>query len=245
MMMSKELHVRVRGRRALFTRPEYRTERMSNVTNSHAGWESILCQVIGHKGCRYQIERVAFLFQPRFFTITANELQSFGSGRKPLDTESQGTRTLRTSTVLAGKKRRIVHEEREQEVSGVDFVVSFRLLTPEDKYLDMLLNRLRNGNYYGTQPYLGVREFPCRLDRVEDFRSLSYPLNIPDMIQHPDGLKTVNYSERLGICFFGTDWDDPPSHPNYFATLEVKGGIIQYPTWAEVRKFGYKRDNAA
>lgn len=241
-MQTSKLHVRVRAKRALFTRPEYRTERMTNVTASQAGWEGVFNQVMGHKGCRYKIEEAKFLFYPRYFSITGNELQSFGSGRAPVDTEKK--RTLRTSTVLAGKRRRILDDDwgDEREVSGVDYILTLRLITPAEKYFDMLLSRLKKGNYYGTQPFLGMREYPCRLDLIEDPGAINYPLDIPDLVAHSDGFKTVPYSERLGLCFYGTDWDDP-LHPNYFTALDIKDGVVKYPTWEQVRREGIKREN--
>jgi len=235
--------MRARGKHGLFTAAPFRTERMSCLIPSHGGVEGILSQINSHKGCRYKILELALLFYPRYFSVTRNELQSFGTGKAPINVDLQKNRTLRTTTLLAGKPRKMMNEFGEEEiVSGVDYIVTFQILAPDIKYITMFESRLRNGKFYGTQPYMGMREFSARLDPVEDFRSISYPLN-QKMIEHPNGLRTANVNENLGISFYGTDWDDP-AHPNYFAPLEVVKGIVKYPSWSEVRKLGIKREAA-
>ena len=244
---SERMHVRVRGPYALFTRPEYRTERVSSIVGSHAAWEGLLSQVMGHRGCRFLIERVGFLFVPRYVSFTSNEIHSFGSGRRPVNTQKD--RTLRTSTFVAGKKRLCKAFDGFDELcAGVDYLLTFRFSYPEappprrHKYLDILESRLRSGRNYGTHPYLGMRELACAIEPVTDLRAIFYPeITLAD---HPDGLRTADFSETLGLSFYGTDWDDS-RRPNYFAPLDVVRGIVRYPSWSEVRKIGIKRENAA
>lgn len=237
-------HIRASGRMACFTRPEFRTERLSNVVGSSDAWSGLLSQIQGHPGTRYQIESVALLFQPRWVNHTANEISDFGTGRGPINTED--VRTLRTTSYIAGNRRtirrNILGDLIESEVAGVDYLVSFRLAAPRQRFKDfkdMLNRRLRNGHYW-RQPYLGLRELTAMVEPVKDFGDLEYPSNT-QLVEHPNGLKTADYSAQLGLCFFGIDWDDP-THPYYFAPLEVKRGIVQYPTWAEVRRLGIRRE---
>lgn len=234
-MRSDLIHVRIRGRAACWTRAEYRTERLSNVVGSHAAFEGLLSQIMGHKPCRYLIERVGLLFEPRRLPMTGNEIKDFGNGHRQVHTELE--RTLRTTALMAGKLR----EVEGKRVAGVDYVVSFRLNYSEIQYLKTLMARLNNGHYWG-QPCLGQRDYPARVEHLGDLRKVSYP-GIP-LYEHPNGLKTFDHNERLGLCFYGTDWDDP-RHPNYFATLDVVHGLVRYPSWSEVREVGIKRERAA
>jgi hypothetical protein len=206
----------------------------------------MLSQVQGHKPCLYVIKRVALLFEPRWFSETSNEIASFGSGRGPIDVDAKGVHTQRTTNLLAGKKRKV----EGRVVAGVDYVVTFHLLCPEIKYLNMTLSRLRSGRYYGDHPFLGIRGLAARLDLIADLRDITYPTRADDdspevrLVEHRNGQKSIDRSERLGLCFYGTDWDDP-KRPNYFAPLDMKRGIIEYPSWDEVRKLGIKREAAA
>lgn len=239
---SETMHVRVRGSYACFTRPECRTERFSNVVPSMSGWDGLLSRIQGHPGTRYQTERVGLLFFPRLVPVASNEVKHHGGSKDtgPIDVLRDSTHTLRTSMLLAGNQRTIRDPlwDTEEKVSGVDYLVSFRVLATEKKYADMTRDRLRNGHYNGM-PYLGIAKFPALVERVENFDSLSYPTDMP-LVTHPDGMKTADYSAPLGLCFYGTDWDDP-ARPNYFAPLTIQRGVVVYPTWAEVKKLGIKR----
>jgi hypothetical protein len=245
-MESEEIHVRVRGKRQCHAKPEYKTERVSSIVASHSAHEGLLCQIMGHPGCRYHVSYTALLFHPRTISEMGNEVADFGDGSHPVNLNAKGVRTQRTTTYVAGKARRFKRSvdgvEFEETVAGVDWVIAFKLNYPEPQYLKMLWARLRNGNYYGDQPYLGMRELVASVELVSDFSKMEYPVDTEGWVTHPNGLKTVDYSSELGLSFYGTDWEDP-KHPNYFAYLKVEHGIVRYPTWAEVRALGIKREN--
>jgi hypothetical protein len=230
----------------MYTAAQWRSERHSSVMGSHAAYEGLLSQVQGHRGCRYVIERVGMLFEPRYLTMTSNEISNFGTGREIVNTEK--VRTLRTSTLLAGKVRK-VHDDFygvDRKDAGVDYVVTFRLSVPPgcQRYIDRTIDRLGNGaqGFHGTQPYLGMREYPARVDLIEDLRRLSYPDIATEV--HPDGLRTVSHNADMGIVFFGTDWDNP-ARPNYFAPMRITRGIAMFPAWPEVRRFAIMREASA
>lgn len=232
MPLGRDMYARVRGRRACYTRPEYRTERYSNLVPSVSGWDGQFSQILNKKGVRYHILWVGLLFHPRWMTMTANEVKDFGNGSRPIDTEK--VRTLRTTTLLTGQGR-----------SGVDFVAAFRIGAPDNeqllKFVGMFDRRIKNGHFNG-RPYLGMADFPGDIESVERLGGINYPVDVP-LIDHGNGLRTVDYSAKLGICFYGTDWHDP-KHPNYFAPLDVDRGIVRYPSWDEVRRMGIRRDAA-
>lgn len=231
-------HVRVSGYMACFTQPALRMERVSNVVPAAAAWDGILSCVMGHKGARYHIEQAALLFEPRRQTITSNEISDFSTWK----------RTLRTSSVIAGNRRTIRKRGYDDEIvetvtAGVDYIVSFRLVAPDsefDKLDEMLARRLSNG-HHRHPAYLGSSDHRATVMPVESFTDVEYPIDMP-LVEHGNGLKTADYSERLGNCFYGIDWEDQRhEHPYYFAPLDVKRGIVRYPSWDEVRKLGIWR----
>lgn len=262
-------HVRVRGPYACFTRPEFRTERFSSVIPSHSAWEGMFSQIMGKKGSRYHIRRVAMLFHPRWFPCTSQEILSFGKTEGPVNANAQ--RTLRTTSLLGGRSRRIAPMVPYQDIgrsegtprrgtllrrpgleesTGVDYIVSFQLetrfslkelkkegkdpYTEATKRFEMLQRRLENGHYRG-QPSLGLRELKATIHPVWDLNDIVYPEM--DLVDHPElGLKAAPYSAYLGLHFFGTDWD-AEGKPNYFYPLSINDGIIEYPTWDEVRQY--------
>lgn len=247
MHTSNPYHARMQAKFACFTRPEFRTERLTNVVGSVSAYEGALRQVMGHRGTTYLIDQVALLFQPRFVPVTANEVKDFGHGHG-INTED--CRTLRTTTLLAGNRRKIKQCLFDQKVTkdfaGVDFVVTYRLATETredfDKFRQMHDRRMTSGRYF-RQPYLGLREYPALLEPVFSFKDLDYPEDM-EMYTHPNGLKTVDLNQDLGLTFYGTDWLDPQK-PNYFAPLKVEHGIVKFPSWEEVRQLGIRREGPA
>lgn len=238
-------HVRITAPRACFTRPEHRVERFSSVVGSAGAWEGILSQVMGHRGVRYEIERVALLFRPRWLTMASNEQKEFDPC-VPVDGKH---RTLRTTVKLAGEPRTVVvtdffGNKVKRHDAGVDYLLSFRVSAPSPKELgiltNMLLRRLKNGGHY-RQAYLGIRDCSnVNIERVKSFADLDYPEGVP-LVEHEDGLRAVDYSADLGISFYGEDYDDQPAKPYYFAPLSVVRGVVRYPTWQEVRSLGIRR----
>ena len=243
-LASHPRHVRVIGRMACFTRPEFRMERYSNVVGSTSAWEGLLNAVMGHRPVRFDIESVALLFYPRWETHTINEISNFGDGWNPIDVTAR--RTLRTTSFVVGNRRvlrrRGAYDDgpAERLFSGVDYVVTFRVSAPAgefNKLNGMTDRRLKNGHFW-RQPYLGQRELPAIVEPVDSFTDITYP--DMQLVEHASGLRTADYSAHLGLCFYGIDWDDP-AHPYYFFPLEVRRGIVTYPTWDEVRRHGVRR----
>lgn len=249
-VFSTERLVRVRGRRACFTDPAFRTERFSAVIPSVSGWEGILSQIMGHKGTRYHVTWAALLFKPRWHTVTSNELSTFGAGRLPIDTMAPRVRTLRATSFLAGNLR--TYQESsiwskkpvKRQDSGVDYVACFRMSAPASEFSkldDILARRLKNGHFW-RQPYLGIRECGAFVEQVEDLSSVNYPEM--DLVSHANGVRAADVKINLGFSFYGTDWSDSRA-PNFFYPMEIQRGLLIYPSWEEVRKLGIRQDVAS
>ncbi len=249
-------HVRVLGKAACFTRPEFRTERFSSVVPSVSAVEGLLSQVMGHKGARYEPESIGLLFQPRYLSLTGNEVRDFGDGTHAINTEDR--RTLRTTVHVAGNRRFIKvpqfasKELRWQEFAGVEFILNFRLAADDVDYPklnNMLHSRLRNGHFW-RQPYLGMSSLTAQIEPVASFSDLTYPEVRSDgqrvpmpMYTHANGLRTADYDADLGLSFYGIDWNDPKRY-FYFAPMQVRHGVLKYPTWDEVRALGIRREGS-
>jgi hypothetical protein len=115
-------------------------------------------------------------------------------------------------------------------LTNPDYLVEFSLVLtgkskrPEDtleKYYAMFLRRAKRGQAE-RHPVLGITECPARLDLVADHDLAALPA-------------PVDWTEDLGISFFGADWDEGL---NYFYPLKINKGVLEYPSWNEVRSFG-------
>lgn len=195
---------------ALWTAVGLRSERATQTMGSHEAWRNFLRRILGKWSVNYRISHVEILKKGTRQAMTSNELAFDGVGLKPVDIAKQ--RTQRT-TVFLRNVEYVVHFE-----TGLD---AYRA-GPEDnigKILSMAESRFGKGKQ-DRAPYLGVRECGAKWERVEDRSALPQP---------------ERFDEDLGIAFYGTDWRN---ELNYFCPLEIKGGVMRYPTWDEVREFG-------
>jgi CRISPR-associated protein Cas5d len=210
------IRLRLRGRYACWTSVAHRSERYSSTLPSHEALRGVLRRILGKFAVTYHVERVLLLSEPKREAITSNELKFNNVGFKPV-LSVNGQHTQRTTVFIRDP----------------DYLVEFRIaLTananrPEDtleKYNAMFLRRASRGQQE-RRPVLGTTECPARIDLITDEDLSSLP-------------KPVNWSENLGISFYGTDWDAGLNGLNYYHPMEIRQGILRYPTWDQVKRFG-------
>lgn len=216
-------YVRIQGVKACWSRPEFKTSRVSSLIPSYSAANGLLSAFLSHKGVSYSIEKLGLLTYPQIINITTNEIGNFGTGKRT---------PIKTSALF-----------------DVDYWMSFRLRAPSfeevRKYSNMLEARLpliksdeddltRMGGIWSRVPYLGLREYTGKVQRVlpDDIRKLP-----GKFVQHNDGMKAVNFTKELGICFFGTDYQ---THTNYFVPMSIEKGVVEYPSFTEVKNLNIK-----
>lgn len=219
-------YVRVQGELACFSRPEFKTGRVSSIVPSHSAANGILSAFLSHHGVSYSIKQIGLLFYPQLTNITTNEVNNFSIGG--------------TASIDVDHRRTQINT---QALCDVDYWMSFRVVSnspPEVlKYSNMFNSRLplikpgeddlaRVGGVWSRMPYLGLREYVGHVKRInsEEIKSLD-----GDFVTHDDGMKSVDFSTDLGITFFGTDYE---SNKNYFIPIKVDRGVVRYPSWKEV-----------
>ncbi len=95
---------------------------------------------------------------------------------------------------------------------------------PQDnlpKFVKMWKSRTKQGQWY-EQPRFGLRECTAFYEPFEG--------ELPP---------AANVSENLGLSYYGTDWEDP-ENPPYYIPMAVNQGIIRYPSWDDVRRYGLR-----
>src|SRR5262249_52646517 len=88
-----------------------------------------------------------------------------------------------------------------------------------DKYNAMFTQRMRNGQQW-RQMYFGIRECMATLELHNGPLPPAVPL-----------------TQHLGISYYGMDFDDAEP-PRYFAPLDMVDGVVEYPSWRQVRALG-------
>jgi len=200
--------IRASGPFAMWTPPAFRSERHSQIIGSHDAGVGLFRGIMGHLAVNWFVTEVHILAEPRYIIITQNELKFNGPG--PYTHEKQHTQ--RTNVYLRNVDYLFIgHMELSSNANP-----------PEDtipKFDKMFAERAKRGRQR-RQVYFGIRECMALVELHEG------PLP-----------KAIDLTQDLGLSYFGTDFTDP-RQPQYFAPLQVKRGVVHYPSWEEVKKWG-------
>jgi CRISPR-associated protein Cas5d len=176
-----EVAVRVWGRFACFTRPEYATERVSYPVITPPAAVGVLSSIFWKPEFDWIITRIWVLAEPHWVSMTRNEVKSRARLGGRIDVLED--RTQRHNLFLR----------------DVDYVIfarpSLRPNTsdPIAKYRDQFRRRVERGAFF-TPPYLGLREYVASFGPVDPTATQPHPgLTIPigpmslDLGYHGDG----------------------------------------------------------
>jgi CRISPR-associated protein Cas5d len=207
--------VRVRGEYACFTRPEFKTERVSYEVITPSAARGVLEAVLWKPAIRWHIRRILLLARPRFVQFKRNEVTSrasVGVAQKVMrsghshDYYADDDRAQRNTLALRDVDYAIEAEFRMTERRG-----------PEDnpnKFDDMFRRRLEKGQLH-MQPYLGCREFTAR---VEAYDGTPPPLE--------------NETRDLGLMLHDLRYSAAGNQPVFFEA-RLERGAIEVPEWEE------------
>lgn len=146
-MSHAEIAVKVWGEYALFTRPEFKSERVSYQVITPSAARGLLEAIFWKPQIRYEIRRIGVLRLGSFTAILRNEIGQ-RQGTKPILVED--VRQQRASLVLRDVAY-LIHAE---------IVLQPWESEPVAKYVAQFARRIVRGQYHHT-PYLGTREFSC------------------------------------------------------------------------------------
>jgi len=168
--MGYGINIRVRGKYALFTRPEMKVERVSYDVITPSAARGIIEAIYWKPAIRWVIDKIHVLREIEFTNIRRNEVSDKVSTDKALQ-------------IMKGSNERFylaATEKRQQRASmvlrDVDYVIQAHFeLVPEkagpddteEKHYNIILRRLRKGQYF-SPPCLGTREFGARVELIED-----------------------------------------------------------------------------
>ena len=168
--MSYGFTVEIAGNYALFSRPEFKAERVSYDVITPSAARGILEAVMWRPAFRYIIDEIAVCEPICFENIRRNEL----NGKIPYSLTATAAGGLKNGTLYAA-----AGDDRAQRAARVLRRVCYLVTAHfemtskagegdnEGKFAEMIKRRLRNGQSFHT-PYLGCREFPARVRLVEE-----------------------------------------------------------------------------
>lgn len=213
--MTTGVRVRVWGDFALFSRPEFKAERVTYDVMTPSAARGILECIHWKPAIRWAIDRIHVLKPIRLDTVRRNEV----SKKLPFPTARRAAQGDETELVL------FVDEERQQRASlllrNVEYVIDAHFeMTPEagpedhpGKHADMARRRIARGQCV-QQPCFGCREFPAFFEAVAPEIRLSPPAGLTG-------------SRDLGWMLQDIDFADDAT-PHFFRA-ELIDGILAIP----------------
>lgn len=216
-MKLPQVHVRLRGEFALFTRPEAKVERMSYPIITPSAARGAVEAVMWKPEMRYVVERIVVFQPPKFQTIKRNEV----SKKVPATFVRWPDANRADGEIFADRDRQ---QRNALVLCGVDYVVTVRIeLTPKakepadsvGKYVGMLARRLESGQCY-TTPYLGCREFPADAD-----------LATGD--ERPDPALADRLTQDFGLILHDIEYGADGRRRAHFFHAKMVAGVIDVP----------------
>jgi len=212
--MGYGITIRVRGPYALFTRPEMKAERVSYDMITPSAARGLIEAIYWKPAIRWVIDKIHVLREIEFTNIRRNEvslkasvdnaLQAMRGSQKPLYISVVDTRQQRASMVLKDVDYIIeAHFEKVEKQWGER--------DTEEGHYNITLRRLRQGQYFHA-PCLGTREFPAKVELIEDGSAIP---------------KSSLVGERdLGWMLYDLDFSNPRDIRPLFFHAVLKDGVL-------------------
>lgn len=212
-MLVGSYKIRVRGAFAIFTRPEFKVERVSYELITPSAARGIFEAVLWKPAIWWHIRKVSLLNEMRFIQFKRNEVNKRASTRNAL-------RTMRTGLVFDSYANDDRAQRNAMILRDVDYAIEAEMIMtqrrgPADnprKFDEMFRRRLEKGQFY-TPPYLGCREFAAV---VEPY--LGQPL--PLATENRD-LGLMLHDIRYGVF----------KNEAIFFNARIERGVMEIPAW--------------
>lgn len=203
----------ITGEYALFTRPEFKIERVSYDVITPSAARGILEAVYWKPAIRYVIDKIHVYNEPTFTNIRRNEISSKISSADALALMKKSPSAkgyLATKEYIQQRASLILRDVHY--VIEAHFEMSGNCSDKEDerpeKHYNIMLRRLKNGQCF-HQPCLGCREFPAVVRLLDQVPASSLT-----------GIKD------LGFMLYDLDFTDKENVlPMYFRAI-MENGVI-------------------
>lgn len=196
-----QLTLKVWGDRALFTRPEFKTEQVTYDVITPSAAKGVVEAIFWKPEIRYDVTQIGVLKPIKKGSILRNMIKSRQSERvaqKGGVITIEGDRTQRHALILLDVAY-LITVKLSLEPHATD---------PLAKYCEILRRRISKGQCF-QQPYFGCREFVAYFDFPEE-----------------DDRPLTNLSTELGLMLHSVNFNDTEAQPRFFrATL--RQGVME------------------
>lgn len=162
--------VEIWGDYGLFTRPEFKVERVSYDIITPSAARGIIEAVYWKPAIKYVIDKIHVYNEPEFTNIRRNEVSekiSASSMKSLMVGNAKERGYLVTSEVIQQRASLVI--KRPHYIIEAHFEMTNQAgeSDTKEKHYNIILRRLRKGQFY-HMPCFGCREFPANIKLVED-----------------------------------------------------------------------------
>ena len=210
------VQLEVWGDYALFSRLEFKSERVSYDVMTPSAARGILEAIFWHPGLVWRVDRIHVCAPIRFANIRRNEIKTTISARNVKTVMEKGGEApyIAASENIQQRAAMVLRDVRY--VIDAHFDMTERAAPGDNpgKFQEMITRRMEKGQCY-HMPYFGTREFPVSFAPCR-----AYP-PCPALLR----------GERdLGYMLWDLDYSDPADIRPLFFRACMRDGIIQVPT---------------
>jgi len=200
------------GDYALFTRPEFKVERVSYDVITPSAARGIVEAIYWKPAIKYVIDKIHVFNEPEFTNIRRNEMSEkiLASDVKQLIEGNKNAKGYISSTDCIQQRASMV-------LKNVHYILEFHFeLTDKagesdtvEKHYNVALRRMRKGQFY-YMPCFGCREFPANFRLIEN--------DIP--------ASTLKGERDLGYMLYDMDFSDKENITPMFFRAKMLDGVI-------------------
>lgn len=214
----EELRIEVWGPFACFTRPELKTERVSYKVMTPSAARNILQAIYWHPGVNYEITAIKVMKPVQFIQMKRNELKSKISPTTVLSAVRQNKSMYLNSDKDIMQRSSLILKDVHYIIHAKIVIHPEQFKTDEERIMleniynktkNLLIKRTRNGQCL-SQPYFGIKEYPCNFRLIEKDEK-TYPMPI---------------TEDLGIMLYDLNYKNPENIIPVFFHATIRNGIM-------------------
>ncbi len=197
------VRLQVSGAEAVFTRPEFTSERLSYPVMTPTAAIGLLSSVFWKPQIRWVVEQVDVLARGRWVNLRRNEVAV------PITRDAVKQRYLDADSNVQQRMTTMLRDVRYRIHAQVWVHPDARDQDPA-KWRDQFHRRVRRGQTFRT-PFLGMRE--CHAD-----------------IEQLDASPPIDWTEDLGIMLHSIEYDENSGKENYdWFEARVENGVMRIP----------------
>ena len=208
------ISVEVWGDYALFSRPEFKTERVSYDVMTPSAARGLLEAIFWHPGLKWVIDRIHVRAPICFTNIRRNEVKDTISARKAQTAmEKGGDLYLATTDSIQQRAAMVLRDVRYVIDAHFEMTENASPTDNPGKFQDMMRRRLEKGQFHHP-PCFGVREFPA---------------NFRPCAQLPPCPEELVGERDLGWMLLDLDYSDPKNITPHFFRAVLRDGVLEVP----------------